>query len=72
MIEIVSVEEPKKLDITPEMALSAARVLRDFCDEKEVCDGCTFEHLECCGFDASKYPCTWSLPERGNLNGKAD
>ena len=68
MIEVI----PDRPEITTELALSAARVLRDFCDEKEACDDCAFEHLKCCGFDASKYPCTWSLPERGNSNGKTD
>ena len=50
--------------VTPELALAAARVLRDFCDIKEVCDNCPLEYVNCCGFMGSKYPCAWDIPER--------
>lgn len=70
MIEVVSVEEPKRLDITPEMALSAARVLKDFCKNSVHCEFCIVRSIICQKYlDAPK---DWNIPKRGDPNGKTD
>ena len=68
-------KEKRTLEITHDLALSAARVLREYCKDKENCKGCVFkqkpiyEHkIEC---DVG-YPCTWILPERREKNGTSD
>lgn len=54
----------KKTDviITPELALSAARVLKDFCEQRVHCEGCVVRNPIC-----KKYldkPSQWNIPER--------
>lgn len=51
------------LDITPQMALAAARVLRDYCRmHDDRCKGCVIEKIVCkCG---ASIPETWCVPER--------
>lgn len=62
MIEVLGIEEPKKKnEITPELALSAARIIRDFCLNRDSCKGCCLVETNVC-FDESA-DC-WEIPER--------
>lgn len=46
--------------ITPELALSAAKVLHDYCDSLHHCSDCELlEH-----FDCELSPCQWNIPEK--------
>lgn len=56
------------LDITPQMALAAARVLRDYCRNNEYvldinCNGCSIKSL-CENDFPDSSPCVWDIPER--------
>lgn len=64
MIEIYDIQDEKKpLDITPELAVMAARVVKTYCEITE-CDKCVFEqNKSVCG--RLDYPVCWELPERG-------
>ena len=68
MIEVV----PDKPEITAELALSAARVLRDFCGQHKQCEDCQIVLMNICGWYSSSYPENWDIPERGNSNGKTE
>ena len=62
----------KPLEITDELALSAARVLKGYCLDKKNCVGCVIDnniHTNGCGVG---FPCTWNLPERSKKNGTSD
>lgn len=48
------------LDITPQMALAAARVLMDYCRQNKTGDGCVFGYRPNC----AGLPENWNLPER--------
>lgn len=68
-------KEKKPLEITHELALSAARVMKEYCKDKKNCIGCVFKQkpiheqkIEC---DVG-YPCTWKVPERSKKNGTSD
>lgn len=54
------------LDITPELALAAARVLRDYCKSfgpnYSQCRGCVFDKE--CAEMFHREPIGWKLPER--------
>ena len=56
MIEILDIRdaEPDKLDITPQLAVSAYNVLKAFCEQ----NGCT----RCVFFDALEDLCEYSAP----------
>lgn len=47
--------------ITPELALSAARVLRDYCEQHEHCIDCEIRKTKICH---KMTPCGWKIPER--------
>lgn len=50
-----------KLNITPHLVLSAARVLRDYCDQcGEYCKHCVIENNVC---KHGIFPCDWELPD---------
>lgn len=63
MIEVLGIEEPKEeIEITPELALAAARVLKAFCKRRVHCEGCVVRNPIC-----KRYldkPCEWEIPER--------
>ncbi|MBR5583912.1 MAG: hypothetical protein IKW21_05235 [Lachnospiraceae bacterium] len=68
-------KDKKPLEITHELALSAARVLKGYCKDKKNCIGCVFKRkpiheqkIEC---DVG-FPCTWILPGRSEQNGTSD
>ena len=66
MIEIISIEpyeEPKKLDITPEMQLSAARIMKSGCENYDYCTDCPLEKLDICG----EQPYRWNLPKSNEV-----
>lgn len=58
MIEIV----PDKPEITGKLAMSAARVLRDYCRNTDNCDRCEMEHW-CEDAGMVIHPHSWNLPE---------
>lgn len=84
MIEIYDIqdiqEEKKPLDITPELAVMAARVLKEWCGKANVkckVDGarCPFfkHHKEKgikCLVSCENLPFEWELPERENKDGE--
>lgn len=52
----------RNLDITPQMALAAARVLRDYCRQNgDRCKKCAINKSVC---DSPYIPEEWELPER--------
>ena len=70
MIEILDIQEVEKpLDITPQLAMSAARVLKAYCenhnDLKEPCKGCVFIEDDVCMKEIAfgRIPAAWKLPE---------
>ena len=50
--------------ITHELAMSAARVLRDFCEQQEHCAGCSMKNEGMCSDDSTVYPYGWIISER--------
>lgn len=56
-----------KPDITPNLAISAYRVLQQYCTGQPVnCKGCGFyEHCPEC---FQGIPCDWNLNEKGEIN----
>ena len=80
MIEIYDIqdiqEEKKPLDITPELAVMAARVLKEWCRKSDyycVIDGerCPFYDKACtCSIRNKVIPEEWELPERKNNDGE--
>ena len=75
MIEIIDIQDEKKpLDITPELAVMAARVVKEWCDmhdEECVCNGsvCQFSN-DICIFYETRIPGCWEIPERENNDGE--
>lgn len=57
MIEIVTNPE-----ITGELAISAARVLRDYCRSTDDCDDCAMEHW-CADAGMVVHSHSWDIPE---------
>lgn len=56
MIEIV----PEKPVITDELAMSAVKVVSDYCDGKSDCEGCVFRLREICK-QFRDCPSDWSI-----------
>ena len=55
---------PNKLEITPELALSAAKVLKEYCEGREEChrpDICAFYKNGICDLNDAKLPTDWDL-----------
>lgn len=53
------------LDITPQLALSAARVIRDYCAQhNDNCTGCVLNPDDC----TFTLPEDWNIPDRGDTN----
>ena len=80
MIEIYDIqdiqEEKKPLDITPELAVMAARVVKEWCSKSDFV--CEFDGEKCpfhksgygCQLHVNKLPDEWELPERENKDGE--
>lgn len=47
--------------VTPELALAAAAVIKEFCMQRFKCDECV---LDCVGPCNNKVPELWKIPER--------
>lgn len=49
MIEIIGEikDAPAKPDITPELAISAYNVVRQYCQGRDACGGCVFAETAC-------------------------
>lgn len=67
MIEILDMEDlaaATPLDITPELAVSAYNVLRQFCGAQKQCGACILN--ESCGYHFSRCPVEWPDVGTGN------
>ena len=56
-----AMNENKRICVTPELALAAAKVLFQYCDDIGSCEECKLKEY----FNCEREPYYWNIPETG-------